>query len=377
MSVRCQNWVWDHSDTTGNDRIVMLFIADQADDDGTNAFPGIDRIAAKTRLPKRTVMRCLERLESGGHLRVERPTLRGRGHHNSYVVVMDQGEPPMKGPAVLTPQARQAFLDSVESKECTYCEAPGTATHGPDRQPWQVDRIRPGAAGGTYVRGNMTLSCATCNRRKKDARSAPFIDRQRKVQKGRAMARNGAPPYVNGSRSMDPETQDPCPEDGALESDVTQLDPRAGSEGQEPTEPVDDLLAAVAHAAPPRWRGELLDDPDQAPGRAALRRRLVAIEALVGPESAVAVVAGEWPQQVTSAMAHANGRARAFLEGPSSRRPARAATPDPLDGISDAAAAIAERARARQLELADEPPLGPPPPAWKDQLLRRLHGATP
>lgn len=92
MSIRCQTWVYEHSEATGNDRLVLLAIADEADDDGRNAFPGIDRIGHKARVPKRTTMRCLERLEASGDLVVNRPEQRGRGHHNTYVVVMGKGD---------------------------------------------------------------------------------------------------------------------------------------------------------------------------------------------------------------------------------------------------------------------------------------------
>ncbi len=312
MSNKCQNWVWEESKTRGNDRIVLVYIADQADDDGTGAYPGIDRIARKTNLPKRTVMRCLDRLETSGALIIHRPTQRGRGHFNSYEVVMTGENPtPSKGDT-LTP-------------------------------------IPPASSGHEPL--------------------------HKRVPQRREKARKGAPPYLNGSRSLDPEIHTPVLNASAGEQDEVTLDFRAGSEVQEPPTASPrasaDLLTAVAVAAPARHRHELLHDPDQGAGRSALRRRLVLIAAEVGVEAAVAIVAGEWPEQVTSAMAHANARARTYLDGPTTSW--RSAGPDPLDGIADAAAALAERARDREAELADEP-RGGPPPAWKDELLRRLHG---
>lgn len=103
MSIRCQTWVYEHSEATGNDRLVLLAIADEADDDGTNGHPGIDRISHKARVPKRTTMRCIDRLEAAGHLVVHRPAVRGRGHFNTYVVVMHPAE---KG-ATLAPEKRR------------------------------------------------------------------------------------------------------------------------------------------------------------------------------------------------------------------------------------------------------------------------------
>lgn len=88
MSTRVTTWVFDHSPATGNDRLVLFAIADEADDDGTNAYPSVDRIARKARVPKRTTLRCLQRLEEAGQLIVNRPATKGRGHFNTYVVVM-------------------------------------------------------------------------------------------------------------------------------------------------------------------------------------------------------------------------------------------------------------------------------------------------
>jgi len=84
------SWVFEHSQATGNDRLVLLAIADQSDADGFNAYPSIPTIAHMSRVPERTVQRCLERLEAGRELLVNRPPRQGRGHHNTYAVVMDR-----------------------------------------------------------------------------------------------------------------------------------------------------------------------------------------------------------------------------------------------------------------------------------------------
>jgi hypothetical protein len=92
VSNRCQTWVFDHSEVTGNDRLVLLALADEANDDGTNAYPSIDRLAHKARANKRTTLRSIQRLEEAGAIRVQRPERKGRGRFNTYVVVMDQPE---------------------------------------------------------------------------------------------------------------------------------------------------------------------------------------------------------------------------------------------------------------------------------------------
>lgn len=125
---------------------------------------------------------------------------------------------------------------------------------------------------------------------------------------------NGVPP-TEKIPSQDPRIPEP---ERAVKADELLLDFRAGIEDNTQGHGQDlgtELLEAVARAAPASARHELLDDPDQAPGRATLRRRLVALADLVGFDAAVVVVAGEWPTAVVSPMAHANARARARLEG--------------------------------------------------------------
>lgn len=58
MSIKCMVYVFWNSQSSGNDRLVLLAIADEADDEGRDAFPSIRRIATKTRLS--TVSNVLE-----------------------------------------------------------------------------------------------------------------------------------------------------------------------------------------------------------------------------------------------------------------------------------------------------------------------------
>ncbi len=106
-------WVFAESEVTGNDRLVLLAIADEADDDGTKAFPSIDRLAEKCRVPSRTVRRCLVRLEEVNALLVTRPEKHGRGHHNVYTVVM-----PGHGQSVpLSPSMKSSESDGERSRK--------------------------------------------------------------------------------------------------------------------------------------------------------------------------------------------------------------------------------------------------------------------
>lgn len=90
MSVRVMSWVFHHSRATGSDRLVLLAIADSANDHGSEAWPSIGRIAAKAGVDRRTVTRSLGRLIDMGELEKVRHgglTARG-GVSNSYRITM-------------------------------------------------------------------------------------------------------------------------------------------------------------------------------------------------------------------------------------------------------------------------------------------------
>lgn len=91
MSVKVMSWVMESSRAAGSDRLVLLAIADCADDEGRNAWPSIPTIAAKARVSTRTVHRSIESLLELGELRRIRGGGRmGRGGcSNAYEVVTD------------------------------------------------------------------------------------------------------------------------------------------------------------------------------------------------------------------------------------------------------------------------------------------------
>lgn len=56
--------VWE-LDVPNNFQSVLLVLADFADDDGTNAYPSVDRISWKTGYSERQVQRILRQLDQG------------------------------------------------------------------------------------------------------------------------------------------------------------------------------------------------------------------------------------------------------------------------------------------------------------------------
>lgn len=65
------DWVLRESDEKLGRRLVLLALADYAQDDGTNAWPSIDSIAHKARVSRRQTLRCLRELEAAGSIERE------------------------------------------------------------------------------------------------------------------------------------------------------------------------------------------------------------------------------------------------------------------------------------------------------------------
>jgi len=62
MSVQAISWVIDQSKHKGNTFVVLLMIANHCRSDGTGAWPSVQTLCKESRLARRTVQRCVNRL---------------------------------------------------------------------------------------------------------------------------------------------------------------------------------------------------------------------------------------------------------------------------------------------------------------------------
>lgn len=88
MSVQATTWVWNHSESTGNARLVLLAIADAADQYGDNSWPAQAKIASMARVSVRTVRRLVSDLVALGELQVDEfagGTLRTRDNRRPHL----------------------------------------------------------------------------------------------------------------------------------------------------------------------------------------------------------------------------------------------------------------------------------------------------
>lgn len=105
MSIKIMSAVWDEPDTKGSERLVLLALADNANDEGF-CWPSLETIARKCNISRRFVVRLLDSLEERGLVERERRTLKGMYTSTMYRVIVHKVVKPSSPhgtPAVVTP----------------------------------------------------------------------------------------------------------------------------------------------------------------------------------------------------------------------------------------------------------------------------------
>ena len=100
MSIKLMSEIWDNQDPqlTGSKLVIMLCLADHANDDG-ECWPSIARLAERARIAPANVTRHIKELEAAGYLIVTRTS----GTHNTYVVSATPGASAPPPPAATHP----------------------------------------------------------------------------------------------------------------------------------------------------------------------------------------------------------------------------------------------------------------------------------
>jgi hypothetical protein len=65
-------WVLRHSPLVGVDKVILLGIANHADDEGGNAWPSVATLSRYANVTERSVQRSLKRMAAEGHITVRR-----------------------------------------------------------------------------------------------------------------------------------------------------------------------------------------------------------------------------------------------------------------------------------------------------------------
>lgn len=166
---------------TGNPtrKLVLLLLADAANGDGVS-WNSQERIATFAEVTKRTVRNHLKALEDQGLVqRVERRRVDGSRASDEYRLSFAPAMSLEDRKAVLDKEERATLrgeLLDVHGPVCWYCGRYGDRRQDPDGAYWHLDRMIPGHQGGEYIRDNLALSCASCNRKKGRRRPGEWKD---------------------------------------------------------------------------------------------------------------------------------------------------------------------------------------------------------
>jgi len=88
MSTKAMTFVWENSPQRGNALLVLLAIADMANDDMI-CYPGKAHLARKCRLGVRAVRAILAKLEDAGEIQIYRRRTAQRNSTNVYRLCLD------------------------------------------------------------------------------------------------------------------------------------------------------------------------------------------------------------------------------------------------------------------------------------------------
>lgn len=72
MSIEIMQEVWKHAPVDQGSLLILLALADSADEKSRTCYPGMDSLAKKSRLSRRQVITCIQNLEKLGIIEVRR-----------------------------------------------------------------------------------------------------------------------------------------------------------------------------------------------------------------------------------------------------------------------------------------------------------------
>ena len=148
MSVRATNWAWSLEEVMGSEALVLLALADQANDEGF-CWPSQEKLAPKARQSVSTLRRSLRSLEKMGLLTtITRSSTRGRRSNLYLLHIGAKPDLSMKSarPVALSDEAAQAcqmLEEAEEASEAVFVANKATGQFDRLPQPVTDDRLQP------------------------------------------------------------------------------------------------------------------------------------------------------------------------------------------------------------------------------------------
>ena len=168
MSIKAYSVVVGQSRHHGDELLLLIFLADSADESGIGKVPSSDRLSAKMRMPVEAVGDVWRGVVASGELtsyadtngvvwfRINLPSMddapawfgRVHGYRDAW--------------RNLSPQQRRDIFARIAARDGAFCRHCGRTSD------LTLDHIKPLARGGTSDDDNLQLLCRSCNSRKGD-----------------------------------------------------------------------------------------------------------------------------------------------------------------------------------------------------------------
>lgn len=168
MSIKVSTRVWEQSTAVGSELLMLLAIADFADEEG-RAFPSIPTLARRCRMGERNAMYLLKALQERGELRVLRGASRRGTNLYQIVFAATKAENAESSVAVGTPLQPVASLHSPAPPH-------SLAPLQPNAPPQPSSLACEQAEGGSFVQSGS----------RRDADGLPLGEVQRPAVEGAA-----------------------------------------------------------------------------------------------------------------------------------------------------------------------------------------------
>jgi DNA-binding transcriptional regulator YhcF (GntR family) len=121
MSIKVMAWLWDNATVEGTALLMLLAIADHANDEG-QCFPSVATLARKVRVSERQAQRLILQLEQAGAIDIDRGV--GRNHTSHYTI---------KGVASVTFTAeREQVKGDIQREKVTSSAVKGDIAMSPE-----------------------------------------------------------------------------------------------------------------------------------------------------------------------------------------------------------------------------------------------------
>jgi hypothetical protein len=168
MSTEAMVAVWEESRQGGAALLIMLALADNADNDGY-VWPNFEMVAKRCRCTLRQLSCIIDHLVSAGELSIERGIERrtGPGRYSfstRYRIMLGslaaESAQLETGTAYTKQPIPRRLRVAILERDGHYCRACGST------EDLTIDHIVPERLGGTLDPANLQVLCRTCNSRK-------------------------------------------------------------------------------------------------------------------------------------------------------------------------------------------------------------------